>query len=185
MVVSFFPLITLNILCHCFLVCRVSTEKSVIDFWEPLSLKLVVFSLAGFNILSLSSIFAILITMCLFRPVGVDPVLDSLYFLDLSESFLSQVREVFVYHIFICFLRPFLFLFFYEYMNIGAFNISQKSLGWSSFFKYTLFCSVAVISYTLSSNSLAFLLFILPVVFFISGIVLFIAFCSLNVLAPC
>ena len=52
-------------------------------------------------------------------------------------------------------------------------------------FKYTLFCSVAVISYTLSSNSLAFLLFILLVVFFISGIVLFIAFCSLNVLAPC
>ena len=51
--------------------------------------------------------------------------------------------------------------------------------------KITLFCSVAVISYTLSSSSLVFLLFILPVVSFISGIVLFIVLCSLNILAPC
>ena len=125
MVVSFFLLITLNILCHCFLVCRVSTEKSVIDFWEPLSLKLVVFSLAGFNILSLSSIFAILITMCLFRPVGVDPVLDSLYFLELHVCFLSQVKDVFRYYVIKYVLSHFLFLFsFWDpyHANISIFD---------------------------------------------------------------
>ena len=51
--------------------------------------------------------------------------------------------------------------------------------------KNTLICLVAVISYILSSSSLVFLLFILPVVYFISGILLFIALCSLNILAPC
>lgn len=114
MVVSFLPLIKLNILCHCFLVCRVSTEKSV-DRLLGVSVFETCFSLSGFNILSLSSIFAILITMCLFRPVGVDPVLYSLYFLELDVCFLSQIKDVFRYYVIKYVLSHFLFSFWDPY----------------------------------------------------------------------
>ena len=61
----FFPFITLNILCHFLLVCRVYDEK-LAD--KPMGIRLYViccFSLVAFNILFLSLIFVILITMCL------------------------------------------------------------------------------------------------------------------------
>ena len=70
-------------------------------------------ALAAFNIVSLSSVFAILITMCL------DVVLFGLIYLEFSvlpglESienvcFPIQVREIFSYYVFICVLCPFLF----------------------------------------------------------------------------
>ena len=66
----------------------------------------VIFSLAAFNILSLSLTFVILIKMCL----GVFLLRLSLYgtlcFLDLVDCFLSQVREVLRYYLFKYFLRP-------------------------------------------------------------------------------
>ena len=63
-----------------------------------------------FSLLSL--IFVILITMCL----GV--FLDSLHFLDLSDCFLSQVKEYFSYYLFKYFLRLFLSVFsFWDLFN--------------------------------------------------------------------
>lgn len=67
MVVGFFPFITLNILCHSLLPCRVSGEKSTYIFMG-VSLYIFVqgnycFFLVAFNILFTS--FVILITMCL------------------------------------------------------------------------------------------------------------------------
>ena len=70
----------------------------------------------------------------------VNPVWDSLGFLDLTDYFLSHVREVFDYNLFKYFLRPFLFLFFFwdpYSFNVGAFNVvpevSETVL--NSFFK--------------------------------------------------
>ena len=89
----------------------------------------------------------------------VYPVWDSLRFLDLIDYFLSHVREVFDYNLFKYFLRPSLFLFFswdpYN-SNVGAFNLSQRSLKLSSilFILFSLFCSSAVISTILTSSSL-------------------------------
>ena len=59
-------------------------------------------------------------------PPYVHPVWDYLCFLDLSECFLSHVREVFGYNIFKYVLRPFLFLFsFWDpyNANVGVFNV--------------------------------------------------------------
>ena len=53
-----------------------------------------------------SSIFAILITMFWCVPLWVNPVWDSLYFLDLDVCFFSQVREVFSYSLFNYVLSP-------------------------------------------------------------------------------
>ena len=63
--VSFFSFITLNILCHFLLACKVSAEKTADS---SLGVPLYVtscFSLTTFEILSLSLIFAISIIMCL------------------------------------------------------------------------------------------------------------------------
>ena len=67
-------------------------------------------------------------------------------FLDLSECFLSHVREVFGCNIFKYFLRPFLFLFsFWDpyNMDVGALNIvSEVSeivlISFSFFFLYSV-----------------------------------------------
>ena len=61
----FFPFITLNISCHFLLACRVSAEKSADSFMGVPLYVICCFSLIAFNILSLSLIFVILITMCL------------------------------------------------------------------------------------------------------------------------
>ena len=54
------------------------------------------------------------------------PVWDSLHFLDLIDSFLSHIREVFNYNLFKYFLSPFLFLFFFwdpYNSNVGVLNV--------------------------------------------------------------
>ena len=59
-------------------------------------------------------------------PPWVYPVWDSLHFLDLSDCFLSHVREVFSYYLFEYFLRPFLSLFSFwnpYNVNVGVFNV--------------------------------------------------------------
>ena len=153
-----FSLSTLNISCHSLLACRVSAERSAV---KRLGFPLYVtccFSLAAFNILSLSLVFVSLISVCL----GVcflrfNPVWDSLYLLDLIDYFLFHVGEIFNYNLFKIFLIPFIFLFIFldHYnSNVGMLILSQKSLRLSSvlFTLFTLFCSSEVISTTLSSS---------------------------------
>ena len=61
--VGFSPFITLNILCYLVLTCRDSAKKSTDGFLGVPYTQLVDFSLDAFDILSLSLIFATLITM--------------------------------------------------------------------------------------------------------------------------
>ena len=85
-------------------------------------------------------------------------VWDSLCILDLSDYFLSHVREVFDYNLFKYFLRPFLFLFFWDpyNSNVGGFSVVPEvsEIVFNSFLSFSLFCSSAVISTILSSSSL-------------------------------
>lgn len=76
-----------------------------------------------------------------FVPPWFHPVWDSLHFLDLSECFLSHVKEVFDYNIFNYFLQPFLFLFSiwdpYS-VNVGAFNtVPEVSDAVISFYSFS------------------------------------------------
>ena len=118
----------------------------------------------------------------------VYPVCDSLHLLDLIDYFLFHVGEIFNYNLFKNFLIPFVFLlvFWDPYnSNVGAFNISQRSLRLYSvlFILFTLCCFSAVISTILSSSSLIrssasdILLFIPSRVFLTSVIVLFVSVC--------
>ena len=65
LVVVFFPFITLSILSHCLLACRVSAEKSSDSFMEVPFYVICCFFLAVSNILSLFLICVISITVCL------------------------------------------------------------------------------------------------------------------------
>ena len=88
----------------------------------------------------------------------VYPVWDSLGFLDLSDYFLPHFREVFNYYLLKYFLMVFLFVFFWDSYdsNVGAFNISWRSLRLSSFLliHFSFFLSDSFISTILSSTSL-------------------------------
>ena len=87
----FFPFITLNILCHSVLACRVSVEKSA-DSLMGVSLYVICyFSLVALNILSVFNLcqFDYCVSWCV--PPRVYPAWDSLCFLDLVDYFLSLV----------------------------------------------------------------------------------------------
>ena len=94
-----FPLLSLYLSCLSLLACRVLGENSAHSLMGvPVNITCC-FSLAAFNNLSLS------LTFCHFSyifshccPFWVDPVWDSLCFLDLNICFLSQLREVSIYH---------------------------------------------------------------------------------------
>ena len=60
----FFPFITLNVLCHSLLACRISIEKSADNLMGVPLYDICHFSLDVFRSLSLSLIFLSLITMC-------------------------------------------------------------------------------------------------------------------------
>ena len=99
----FFASITLNISCHSLLACRISAEKSANSLMGVPLYVICCSFLHAFNILSLSLIFAILITMCLGVVLFGLILFRTLYFLDLDVCFLSQVREVFShYYLQIC-----------------------------------------------------------------------------------
>ena len=66
------------------------------------------FSLAAFNILFLSLIFVSLITMCLSVFLLGFILPGTLCFLDLVDYFLSHIRSVFSYYLFMYFFRSFL-----------------------------------------------------------------------------
>ena len=111
--------------CHSLLACRVSAERSAVNFFRIPLYVICCFSLAAFNIFSLYLFFDSLLNMFL----GVF-LLGFFLFGTLCASwidyFLSHVREVFKYNLFKYFLRPFLFLFFLwdpSNSNVGAFNV--------------------------------------------------------------
>ena len=83
------------------------------------------FSLAAFNICSLSLLFVNLINMCLavFRHGFI--LFGTLVLLDLDGYFLPHFREVFNYYLLKYFLMIFLFVFFWDSYdsNVGAFNV--------------------------------------------------------------
>ena len=112
----------------------------------------------------------------------------SLHFLDLSEWFLSHVREVFDYYLLEYFFCPLISLFscWHPYnMDIGAFNIVPEfsETPFICFQFFSLFCSASVISTNLSSTLLIcssasyILLLAASSEFFISVIVFCISSC--------
>ena len=108
----FFPFSTLNIMHDSLLACRIYAEKSADSLICVPLYEIGCFSLVAFNILSLSLIFVILITMCLgvfiFGLIPYGTHCASWTWVTVS---FFQVREVFRYYIFKCVLSPFLSLF--------------------------------------------------------------------------
>ena len=184
---TFFPFSTLNTFCHSLLV-RVSAERSAVKHMGFPLYVTCCFSLAAFNILSLCLVFVSLISMCLGMFLLGFILYDSLWLLDLIDSFLFHVGEIFNYNLFKNFLIPFLF-----YSSSGTPIIQllvhlilfQRSLRLSSvlFILFILFCSSEVIPTILSSSSLicsssADILLLIPSrVFLNSAFVLFVSVC--------
>lgn len=109
-------------------------------------------------LLLFSLIFVILIAMCLGIFLCGSILNGILCFLDLGDYFLAQLKEVFKYYLFIYFISPFLYVFSFcdpYNTNLSVLMLSQISLKLSTIFFYPFsFCSVAMISTTLSSSTL-------------------------------
>ena len=106
-----------------------------------------------------SSSSSSLISMCLDVFLLGFILWDSLCLLDLINYFLFHVGEIFNYNLLKIFLVPFLFLLFFwdpYYLNVSAYELSERSLKLSSvlFILFTLFWSSEVISTFLSSSTL-------------------------------
>ena len=111
----------------------------------------------AFNIFSLSLIFVYLINMGLIVLSLVYLVWDSLCFLNLSQCFPSHVREVSSYNLFKYFLRLFLSVSSFwnlSNVNVGVFYVVPEVSETFLFILFSLFCSTAEISITLTSSSL-------------------------------
>ena len=83
------------------------------------------FSLVAFSSLYLCLVFVNLISMCLGMFLLGFILYGTLSLLDLIDSFLFHVGEIFNYNLFKNFLIPFLFLFFFwdpYYSIVGAFD---------------------------------------------------------------
>ena len=80
------------------------------------------------------------------------------FFLDLSEWFLSHVREIFGYYLLEYFFCPLLslFSFWHPYnTDVGAFHVVPEFSEMLFVFNlFSLFCSASVVSTNLSSTSL-------------------------------
>ena len=144
------------------------------------------FSLVALNNFSLSLIFVSLISMCLGMFLLGFIMYGTLWASwDLSDYFLPRIREVFDCNLFEYFLRSFLFYFFFwdpYNANAGVFNVvPEVSEAVFTYFFFSLFCSMAMISITLTSSlfihsaAAVILLLILSHVF-IPIIILFICF---------
>ena len=104
---SFSPFITLNISCHYLLACNLSAETSVVDhmgfpFYVTCCLSFA--SLIFFHCVQFLLVLFLCVSSHFFL---LYPVWDFLCFLDVIDSFLSHVRNVFNYNLF----KFFLFLF--------------------------------------------------------------------------
>ena len=137
-----------------------------------------------------------------YGPLWVDPVWDSLCFLDLDVCFLPQVRNVFSYYVFTYVFCPFLSSpFGTPIMQMLVHLLSQKSLKLLSFFLFFFPFSLNDFYYSVfqfaehsfvSSTLLLipFSVFLIPIVVFFISILFFvfsnsllnISLCSSNVL---
>ena len=123
-----FPFITLNILCHSLLACRISVEKSSGNLLGVPLYAFCHFPLVAFNILSLSSIFVTLITMCLavFLLEFILPatLCASWTWLTISFPMLGEFSAIISLHISQVFS---LFSFWDPYnVNVGIFNVVSE-----------------------------------------------------------
>ena len=126
--------------------------------------------------------------MSWYFPSCLYPVWVFLHFLELGDYFLSNIREVFNYHLFKYFLVSFLFCFFFwdSYnSNVGVFLVFPEVF-WDCpyYFTYLYFYSVpqqrlppSCFRSLIHSSASGFLLLILFSVFFISVIILFNSVC--------
>ena len=163
-VFTFFPFITLNISCHSLLACRVSAEKSADSLMGVPLYVTSCFSLAVFNILSLSLIFAILITclsVILFGLILFGTLCSSWTWMSVSSPRLGKTSAI---------MSSSMFSVPFSLSSPSGTRImqmlvclilSQKSLKLSSFFKicFSFFSSAWVVSTALSFS----LLFYSPV----------------------
>ena len=120
----FFPFSTLNISCHSLLTCRVSAERSAVKYMGFPWYVTYYFARVAFNLLSLCLFLVSLISMCLDMFLLQFILCGTLCLLDLDDYFLFHVGIIFNYNLFINFLIPFLFLFFFwdpYNSNVGAF----------------------------------------------------------------
>lgn len=114
-------------------------------------------------LLLFSLIFVILIAMCLGLFLCGSILNGILCFLDLVDCFLSQLKEVFKYYLFRYFISPFLFSMFSPSVTLIIWILvcwcCPRDLSDCPHFFLILFsfCSVAMISTTLSSSTLIFL----------------------------
>ena len=152
----FFPFSTLNISYLSLLACRVSAERAVKSKGFPLYVTCC-FSLAAFNILSLCLVFVSLINMCLGMFLLKFILYGTLHaywtWLTISFSMLEKISAIIS-------SKFFSYPFFFSssgtsiILMLVHLILSQRSLRLSSviFILFTLFCSSAVVSTTLSSG---------------------------------
>ena len=95
--------------CHSLLSCRISAESSAVNLIGIPLYVICCFSPAAFNIFSLYLIFDSLNDMSWPVSPWIYSLWDSVHFLDLTDYFLSHVREVFNYNLFKYFLNTFFF----------------------------------------------------------------------------
>ena len=94
-------LFTTSDLSHCSLLPSVSAERSAVTLLGGGPLYVICCSsLVAFDIFSLYLVFVSVISLCLWVSLWVSPVWDPLCFHNLSDVFLSQIREVFSYNLF-------------------------------------------------------------------------------------
>ena len=117
-------------------------------------------------------------------PLWNNATRNSLWFLDLDNCFISQVREVFSYYFFKYFLRPFSLSSTSETpiwtQILVCLTLSQRSFKMVSFLfiNFSFFSSVTMISTTLSSTTLihfsaSFIPLLIPSSVFLFSVIVF------------
>ena len=140
--------------CHSLLSCIVSVEKSADNLMGVPLYVICHFPLVALDILSLPLIF---VSLCLVVFLLGFSLPGTLCFLELVDYFLPHVSEVFSYYLYKYFLRSFLSFSFWDpyNVNVGVLNVVPEvsSFFFLIFILFSKFCSVAVISTTLSTRS--------------------------------
>ena len=136
-----------NILCQSHLVYSVSVEKSADSLSRAPLYVTRWFSLAAFNILSLSLNFSYLIVMCLVGSLRAYVDWDPLCFLGLQAFFLHQIKEFFCHFFQTSFLSLALFLLLLVYLWYKYCYVSccpKAPYNYAHSFWVFLFCFVAL-----------------------------------------
>ena len=124
----FLPIITLNIVCHTFLACRISAKNQLSLMGVSFYVTCYFFPIS-FHIFSFSFIFQF--DHCVSHYVLSWLILNgSLDFLDWGDCFLSHVKQVFSYSLFRHFPGPFSFSCPFgtpDNVNVTVFDVSEVS----------------------------------------------------------